>query len=80
MRFTELRSAIPDISEKMLAQQLRQLERDGMVLRTAYPEVPPRVEYRLTEIGLALRPALGALSAWAAERRAKLEARSSGAG
>jgi DNA-binding HxlR family transcriptional regulator len=49
----------------MLIQQLRELERDGIVLRTIYPQIPPRVEYRLTKDGIALRPALRALLAWA---------------
>lgn len=65
LRFSELERAIPGISQKMLSQQLRQLERDGVVARTAYPEVPPRVEYRLTDWGQALCPALDALLLWA---------------
>jgi DNA-binding HxlR family transcriptional regulator len=52
----------------MLAQQLRQLEKDGVVQRKVHPEIPPKVEYRLTEDGLALRPALRALGSWAATR------------
>jgi len=64
MRFSELERAIPDVSQKMLTQQLRQLENDGMVIRVAHPEVPPRVEYRLTEWGESLCPALDALLAW----------------
>ena len=69
MRFSELERAIPAISQKMLIQQLRELERDGIVLRTIYPQIPPRVEYRLTKVGIALRPALRALLAWAALRK-----------
>jgi DNA-binding HxlR family transcriptional regulator len=69
MRFSELERAIPAISQKMLIQQLRQLERDGIVLRTIYPQIPPRVEYQLTKVGIALRPALRALLAWAALRK-----------
>lgn len=68
LRFSELERAIPDISQKMLIQQLRQMERDGIVRRVAYPEVPPRVEYGLTEWGQALCPALDALLRWAATR------------
>ena len=49
MRFSELERAIPNITQKMLGQQLRQLEADGIVQRTSYPQVPPKVEYRLTE-------------------------------
>jgi len=56
MRFSELERAIPAISQKMLIQQLRELERDGIVLRTIYPQIPPRVEYQLTKVGIALRP------------------------
>jgi DNA-binding HxlR family transcriptional regulator len=67
-RFSELERLIPAISQKMLAQQLRQLETDGVVLRTVYPEVPPRVDYRLTDRGQALCPALDALLGWS-ERR-----------
>jgi len=69
MRFSELERAIPAISQKMLIQQLRELERDGIVLRTIYPQIPPRVEYQLTRVGIALRPALRALLAWAALRK-----------
>ena len=64
-RFSELERGIPAVSQKMLIQQLRELERDGIVHRTVYPEVPPRVEYKLTKRGEALRPALRALTAWA---------------
>jgi DNA-binding HxlR family transcriptional regulator len=67
-RFSELERAIPGVSQKMLIQQLRQMERDGMVSRVTHPEVPPRVEYRLTEWGQALCPALDALLRWAAKR------------
>jgi DNA-binding HxlR family transcriptional regulator len=69
-RFSDLERAIPAVSEKMLAQQLRQLEEHGVVLRTVYPEVPPRVEYRLTAWGEALCPALDAILVWAAKRGA----------
>jgi DNA-binding HxlR family transcriptional regulator len=68
MRFSELERAIPEISQKMLIQQLRQMEADGMVRRTVYPEVPPKVEYRLTDWGQALCPALDALLLWIANR------------
>jgi len=69
-RFSELERAIPGVSQKMLIQQLRGLERDGIVRRVVYPEVPPRVEYALTEWGQALCPALDALLRWAAVRGA----------
>lgn len=67
-RFSELERAIPDVSQKMLAQQLRQMERDGLVERTVHPEVPPRVEYRLTPWGESLCPVLDGLLRWAAAR------------
>jgi DNA-binding HxlR family transcriptional regulator len=67
-RFSELGRAIPEVSEKMLIQQLKQLEADGIVNRVAYPEVPPRVEYSLTPWGQSLCPRLDALLTWFAER------------
>lgn len=70
LRFSELRRAIPQISEKMLIQQLRALEGDGVVVRTVHPEVPPRVEYELTELGQGLGPVFLALLDWAEQRRA----------
>ena len=68
LRFSELERAIPAVSQKMLIQQLRELERDSIVRRTVYPQVPPRVEYDLTEWGKAMCPALDALLEWAAQR------------
>ncbi|WP_159716467.1 winged helix-turn-helix transcriptional regulator [Geminicoccus flavidas] len=65
LRFSELERALPGISQKMLAQQLRQLEKDGVVARIVHHEMPPRVEYHLTEWGQALCPALDALLRWA---------------
>jgi DNA-binding HxlR family transcriptional regulator len=65
-RFSNLERAIPSVSQKMLIQQLRALEHDGVVRRVAYPEVPPRVEYSLTSEGEALQPALVCLQEWAA--------------
>jgi DNA-binding HxlR family transcriptional regulator len=67
-RFSELERAIPPISQKMLAQQLRQLERAGMVHRVVYPQVPPKVEYALTNWGQALCPVLDALLKWSIAR------------
>jgi DNA-binding HxlR family transcriptional regulator len=63
-RFAELRRQIPGITEKMLTQQLRELEGDGIVNRRVYPTVPPRVEYSLTAYGLSLKRALRELCAW----------------
>lgn len=67
-RYSDLERLVQDISQKMLAQQLRSLEADGIVARTVHPEVPPRVEYRLTAWGQALCPALDGLLSWL-ERR-----------
>ncbi|WP_330230226.1 helix-turn-helix transcriptional regulator [Nocardia sp. NBC_00508] len=67
-RFGELRKGLPGVSEKMLIQQLRELEEDGIVARTVYREVPPRVEYRLTDLGVALNAALEPLGAWGRDR------------
>lgn len=63
-RFTELRRQIDGISQRMLTLTLRHLERDGLVTRTVYPVVPPRVEYRLTPLGTGLLEAIGPLVAW----------------
>ena len=67
-RFSELERAIPAISQKMLIQQLRQMGADGIVRRIVHHQVPPKVEYCLTEWGQALCPALDALLKWAALR------------
>jgi DNA-binding HxlR family transcriptional regulator len=66
-RFSELRRRIEGVSQKMLTQTLRGLERDGLVRRTVYPEVPVRVEYALTEAGRTLQGPLHALEEWAIE-------------
>ena len=68
LRFSELEKAIPGISQKMLIQQLRELERDGIVSRTVFPQVPPKVEYSLTKWGQGMCPALDELLEWAAKR------------
>jgi DNA-binding HxlR family transcriptional regulator len=64
LRFSELERKIPSITQKMLGQQLRSLAADGIVVRKAYPEVPPKVEYSLTAWGQALCPALDAMLKW----------------
>src|SRR5712672_3197214 len=64
LRFSDLERAIPAISQKMLIQQLRQMEADDVVRRTVYPQLPPKVEYRLTKWGQALCPALDGLLKW----------------
>ena len=74
LRFSELEKSIRGASQKMLVQQLRELERDGVVSRTVYPQVPPKVEYRLTEWGQAMCPALDQLLDWAALRPNHLRA------
>ncbi len=74
MRFSELERAIPLASQKMLIQQLRDLEAKGVVNRTIYREIPPKVEYGLSELGQALRPALHELVQWAKIRREKVRA------
>jgi len=65
LRYSDLERAIPNITQKMLGQQLRQLESDGIVVRKAYPQVPPRVEYSLTACGQTLCPVLDAILKWA---------------
>ncbi len=65
VRFSELGRLIPDVSTKMLSSTLRSLEADDLITRTVYPEVPPRVDYRLTPRGESLMPLLDNLTAWA---------------
>lgn len=64
MRFSELRRAVPGATPKMLTQQLRELESDGLVHREIFPVIPPRVEYSLTPFGLSIRPVLESMYAW----------------
>lgn len=71
-RFGELRKSIGSISQKMLTQQLRDMEEDGLVERTVYAEVPPRVEYSLTEDGVSLKPILDSLWAWGEQYKGKM--------
>lgn len=66
MRFNELQKGLPGVNSKMLTKQLRELEQDGIILRTVYPEVPPRVEYAITDFGRTLIPILQALCNWGA--------------
>jgi len=70
-RFGELRKAIGNVTQKVLTAQLRQMEASGLVKRTVYAEVPPRVEYTLTELGYSLKPILDAMWAWGEEYKAK---------
>ena len=73
-RYGELQRCLPDVSKKMLTQTLRQMERDGLISRTVYPVVPPKVEYRLTELGSTLGEAFCGVWIWADRNLAKVEA------
>lgn len=77
-RFSALRNAIPDLSEKVLSGRLGELEAAGIVSRTQYPEIPPRVEYALTPAGLALEPVIAAMEDWS--RRQPRQRETAGAG
>ncbi len=63
-RFNELENEINGISQKMLTQQLRQMEADGLIIRKVYPEVPPKVEHSLSELGKSLKPVLDSMNIW----------------
>ncbi|HWR83217.1 MAG TPA: helix-turn-helix domain-containing protein [Candidatus Deferrimicrobium sp.] len=73
-RFSELKRLMPGITQKMLTQQLRELEADGIIARTVYPEVPPRVEYALTQHGQTLQPLLKTMCEWGARHAQGREA------
>lgn len=73
LRFTALGREIGGISQKMLTQTLRQMERDGLVIRTIHPVIPPRVEYRLTDLGMSLAEAFCGVWTWAAENLERIE-------
>ena len=70
-RFGELKKSVGQISQKVLTAQLREMEQDGLLTRTVYPEVPPRVEYTLTELGYSLNPVLDAMRSWGENYKAK---------
>lgn len=72
-RFNELKKDLEGISQKVLTDSLRSMEADGLLTRTVYPEVPPRVEYTLTELGCSLRPILEAMRVWGEDYRAAHE-------
>lgn len=63
-RFNELKKSLEGISQKVLTDSLRSMEADGIITRTVYPEVPPRVEYALSELGKSMRPIIGAMEQW----------------
>ncbi len=69
-RFGELQHSVGHVSQKVLTAQLREMEAQGLVLRTVYPEVPPRVEYSLTALGRSLKPILDVMGAWGEEYKA----------
>ena len=70
-RFGELKKSLGSVSQKVLTAQLREMEQSGLLVRTVYPEVPPRVEYTLTELGQSLKPILDALQNWGEAYKAK---------
>ena len=71
MRYNELKQRIPDITDKMLSLQLKALQEDGIVKRVVYPEVPPRVEYELTEEGITIMPVIEAIAKWGRDKAEK---------
>ena len=72
MRFSELQKSIPGITQKMLSQELREMEADGLVSRKVYPVVPPKVEYSLTAYGKSLQPLLRSMSDWGLKHKTRL--------
>lgn len=69
LRFSELRRRVPEATSKMLTQHVRELEADGLVLRTVYPVIPPKVEYSLTRLGRSVMPVMSAMCAWGLAHR-----------
>ena len=72
-RFNELRKDLDGISQKVLTDSLRSMEQDGIITRTVYPEVPPRVEYALSSLGETMRPILDAMEKWGREYKEKMK-------
>lgn len=72
-RFNELKKDLDGISQKVLTDSLRSMEADGIIIRTVYPEVPPRVEYSLSELGESMRPILEAMKQWGLDYKASTE-------
>ena len=73
-RFNELRRLLPDVTQRMLTRQLRELESDQIIERTVYPEVPPKVEYSLSELGHTLEPIIRLLQKWGVENMERISA------
>lgn len=71
-RFNELKKSLDGISQKVLTDSLRSMESDGLITRTVYPEVPPRVEYALSELGESMRPVIKAMEAWGLDYKQKI--------
>jgi DNA-binding HxlR family transcriptional regulator len=74
-RFSELKRLIPEITQKMLTQQLRELEADGLINRKIYAQIPPKVEYSLTKVGKTLKPILDLMRNWGSENMHKIQKR-----
>lgn len=72
-RFSELKHSVTGISQKVLTANLRDMEKNGLITRTVFPEVPPRVEYSLTELGLSMSPILDAMEEWGANFKRRAE-------
>jgi DNA-binding HxlR family transcriptional regulator len=72
LRFNELRKLIPEVTQRMLTQQLRELQRDGLVTRKQYPEIPPRVEYTSTKLASSLEPIFQSIDAWGKKNMAAI--------
>lgn len=72
-RFGQLKKSIGQVTQKVLTAQLRQMEDCGLVIRTIYPEVPPRVEYSLTDLGYSLKPVLDAMQDWGENYKAQVQ-------
>lgn len=72
-RFNELKKSLAGISQKVLTDSLRSMEEDGLIIRTVYPEVPPHVEYSLSELGETIRPILNSLKEWGTNYKKNLE-------
>ena len=73
IRFNELRRLMPEITQRMLTKQLRELEADNLISRKVYPEIPPKVEYSMTEYGKTLAPVIHALQAWGLQHLEKMQ-------